>query len=65
MGQGGEDGRKVSGGVRERFCEQGQARKSGRREGPKRPQAGQGPGYSGLCSPSGMRRGVGKRPWSE
>lgn len=51
MGQDGEDGRKVSGGVRERFCEHGQARKSGRREGPKRPQAGQGPGVFRTVQP--------------
>lgn len=55
----------MSGGVRERFCKHGQARKTGRREGPRRPQAGQGPGYSRLWSRSGIRRIMGKRPWSK
>lgn len=60
MGQGGEEGWKVSGGVRERFCKHGQAPKTGRREGPRRPQAGQGPVYSGLRSRSGIRRVMGR-----
>lgn len=47
---GGGEGRKVSGGLRETLRKHGQARETGRREGPKRPQAGQGPGYPGLRS---------------
>lgn len=67
MGRGGGDGegRKVSGGLQETLRKHRQARKPGRREGPKRPQAGQGPGDSGLRSPSGVRRVMGKRPWAE
>lgn len=56
MGRGGEEGWKVSGGARGRFGKQGQARTTGRREGPRRPQAGQGPGYPGQTSPNGIER---------
>lgn len=65
MGRGGEEGWKVSGGARGSFSKQGQARTTGRREGPRRPQAGQGPGYPGQTSPNGIGRVMGKKPWSE